>query len=139
MGASVDYKRVTGVYAIEVKELKKVYVGQSVNAPNRMRQHKSVLQNGKSKNKELQADWNAGHKFDFILLEECYNKDLLKKETDRTRQYVKDGWYVYNVCIVSETVIVNIPPEHKDFVYALLKAIDSGSVTKEQVINIFKL
>lgn len=138
MGSSVDYKRVTGIYAIEVKELKKVYIGQSVNAPNRMRQHKSVLQNGRSKNRELQADWNAGHKFDFILLEECYNKDLLRKETDRTRQYVKEGWYVYNVCIISDTVIANIPTEHKDFVIKLLKAIDSGKISKGMLERIIE-
>lgn len=137
MGRSVDYKRTTGIYAIEVKEKNMVYVGQSVDVPTRIRQHKSVLKAGRCKNREMQTDWDKGYQFEFKLIEECYNKDLLFKETKHTRQYVRDGWGVYNVCIVSETVIANIPTQHKDFVLELLKAIDSGVVQKERIRSLY--
>jgi hypothetical protein len=135
MGSSIDTKRVTGIYAIEVPSLKKVYVGQSVDVSNRLRQHRSILKRGACKNKEMQEDWdNFGNDFVFKMLEKTYQVNLKKRETEHTRQYSREGWYVYNVCIVSETVIANLPVEHKDFVHELLKAIDSGRVSKEEII-----
>lgn len=138
MGASVDYKRITGVYAIEVLALKRVYVGQSVDVPNRIRQHRSVLSRGVAGNKEIQADWDSGTPFEFKLLETCYNVDLLKKETEYTLRYAKEGWRVYNSCLVSTTAFTNIPAIHQAFVYEIVNAIDSGKVTKEQIKALYK-
>lgn len=137
-GMVVDYKRVTGVYAIEVPKLKKVYVGQSVNAPNRMRQHKSVLSKGKAGNREIQEDWDSGAVFEFKFLEECYNKDLLAKETEHTLRYARCGWKVYNSCLVSTTTITNVPAIHQTFVLELVMALDTGRVTKEQITALYK-
>jgi len=47
-----------GVYVIEVGKLNKVYVGSSLNADNRIYQHRSVLKCQKCQNEEMQDDWN---------------------------------------------------------------------------------
>lgn len=71
-----------GIYKIENLVNRKIYIGQSVNIPQRWAEHKANLRNNKHENKHLQNAWNKYHEenFDFSVLEECSENELDEKE-----------------------------------------------------------
>lgn len=68
----------TGIYYIECKKARKVYVGQSNDIERRWKQHRSELSRRKRYyNIELQKDWRKfKHDFNFGVLQECEESQL---------------------------------------------------------------
>lgn len=92
-------KRITGIYIIQNKITKKIYVGQSVNIKRRWGDHKSQLKNNKHHNDYLQRSWNvhSEDEFDFIILEECKKHELDEKEEAYVSKYQSNNYkYGYN-------------------------------------------
>jgi group I intron endonuclease len=61
----------TGIYIIQNKKNKKVYVGSGVDIKRRWREHKKLLRKNKHHSPRLQHSWNkyGEENFQFILLE----------------------------------------------------------------------
>jgi len=118
-----------GVYIIEVGKLNKVYVGSSLNADNRIYQHRSVLKCQKCQNEEMQDDWNL-HYDHFVFSKVCEAdvSNLRAKETEICREYLSKGWSLYNKVISVETNIMNIPKEYIPLVKKLINAIERKKI-----------
>lgn len=88
----------SGIYVIFNKFNRKVYVGQSANLQERLRQHQIALMNNKHPNKELQADYNkCPGDFEFTIILTCYLSQLNYYEKDFIRKYRSDDpRYGYN-------------------------------------------
>jgi hypothetical protein len=69
-----------GVYALVNRANGKMYVGSSKNFYNRIKMHKSSLGSNNHYSRELQEDYNAGHKIDFVILEWCEPANLIHIE-----------------------------------------------------------
>lgn len=88
----------SGIYLISDTIHDRVYVGQSVNVPQRLCIHKALLKRGVHKNVYLQRSYNKcnGDGFKFIVLEYCPTEKLDEREkawiesfqsTDRDKGY----------------------------------------------------
>lgn len=77
-------KKTCGIYVITNQVNGKVYVGKSIDVPNRWRQHKWDLNKNKHGNAYLQNAWNkyGAENFSFELLEECEEEILHLKEME---------------------------------------------------------
>ena len=75
-------KKITGIYMILNQESHKAYIGQSTDIRKRLFRHSELLNEGKSKNKSLQSDWNklGAKAFTFHILEECSTHSLSERE-----------------------------------------------------------
>lgn len=119
-----------GVYALECRELNKVYVGSSVDVINRFAQHRVVLRSGKARNKELQKDWISHESgFEFKKLGEFYRNSLRDHETELCKEYLKNGWGLYNEVITVETNIINVPKIYIPLVKLLIRHLESGKIS----------
>ena len=78
-----------GVYCIRNIINNKVYIGQSVNIKRRWKKHRSELNRNTHNNKQLQNAWNAygEESFEFVVLEECEEKDLDRIEIYYIKKY----------------------------------------------------
>lgn len=84
-----------GIYKIENRVNKKIYVGSSANTRNRMNIHFEQLRKGKHPNRHLQCSFNKYGKenFSFVILETCHPEKLLERE-----QYYMDKLHPeYNI------------------------------------------
>lgn len=72
----------SGIYKILNTKTNKFYIGSAINLKERRRLHFLVLANNNHCNIHLQRSYNkhSGWFFDFIILEYCENKDLIKCE-----------------------------------------------------------
>ena len=57
-----------GVYMIENRSNKKVYIGSSANIERRLLDHRRALRKGMHTNKALQEDFNRRHTFQVYVL-----------------------------------------------------------------------
>lgn len=123
--------RVSGIYAIEIPHLKIAYIGQSTSIGNRWRQHRHILNKGKSENLRLQEAWNK-HKehFEFVILKECTNDILLELEKDTIRDYISRGWNLLNSPIVTG---IFVPEQYQQTIKRLLSLLSKGAITIEQL------
>ena len=81
---NVDMRKKSGIYEIKCQADNKTIVGSSVNLYLRSCQHVSDLRKNIHKNPHLQSAWNkyGESNFEFIVLEECSQEQLLKKEDE---------------------------------------------------------
>ena len=59
---------IAGVYLIRNRKTGMVYIGSSGDVIKRIASHRYALKNGNHPNRLLQADYDAGHHFDYELL-----------------------------------------------------------------------
>lgn len=78
----MENSQVCGVYVIYNKKTHKRYIGSSKDIFFRLRVHFSKLKNNKHVNEHLQSAYNkyGAESFDFNILEECLQLELLNKE-----------------------------------------------------------
>lgn len=90
--------KISGIYAIVNTVNGKRYVGSSQEIDYRFRKHKSALRSNRHHNPHLQSAWNKYGEscFDFIILEECEEELLLKRE-----QAYLDVGCEYNIAVVA--------------------------------------
>ena len=71
-----------GIYAIINQENGHRYIGSSHNISNRWYQHRTALRGGTHGNKHLQRAWDkyGENKFDFAILLECSQDELIENE-----------------------------------------------------------
>jgi len=83
-----------GIYAIKNKINDKMYIGQSICIEKRFIRHKCNLKNKKHKNIHLQNSYNKYgiENFEYIIIEECEEKDLSKKE----QKWINSTKEIYN-------------------------------------------
>lgn len=81
--------KISGIYKIENKTNKKIYIGQTINFKHRKSQHFSNLRSGCHKNPYLQNAFNKHGNDVFIieLLEECHLNDLDELEMKYIAKY----------------------------------------------------
>ena len=85
-----EAKYVTGVYRIVNKLNNKMYIGSSRNIGSRWYSHINMLNGNKHHSKGLQNDWNEINNcdmFEFKIVQECEEKDLLKIEQHYIDEY----------------------------------------------------
>lgn len=91
---------ITGVYMIENKRHRKVYVGSAAqNFDSRWQSHRNALIRGKHFNRHLQSAWDkyGGNAFRFVILERCRPSRCLKREQHWIDWYKSyDNKYGYN-------------------------------------------
>jgi group I intron endonuclease len=76
-------EKVCCIYGIKNKTDNKIYIGQTINLENRIKDHMKRLSNEKHWNNYLQRAWDkhGEENFEFIVLEECEeNKDILNEK-----------------------------------------------------------
>lgn len=98
-----------GVYSITNRTNGKVYVGSSTRLLERLKQHERTLIEGKHFCKAMQEDYDAGHHFQFDILESfvtkstypygefrrVYNLDDLEKKYIELYDCVKSGYNTF--------------------------------------------
>ena len=79
---NIDTNMTIGIYKIENKINKKIYVGQSINIEKRWKEHKYLLTINKHHNKHLQNAWNKYQEKNFVfsIIEECNQNFLNDRE-----------------------------------------------------------
>lgn len=92
-----------GIYLIENKKNKKIYVGQSSCLPQRFNEHKYKLRKNKHGNSHLQAAWNkyGEESFEFSILLLCPLERLNINE-QTAKDYFEKTVGVYNQGIIVE-------------------------------------
>ena len=90
-----------GIYRIKNKTNGAVYIGQAINIRSRISHHKSLLKKGKHTNKLLQEDWNlfGEEAFTVKTIKKVSKYNLTKHERAVMRQYIEDGFFIYNASI----------------------------------------
>lgn len=91
-----------GIYGIRNIVNNKIYIGSSNDIKRRFRKHRTELNKRKHSNKHLEASYHkyGKDKFDFVILEICERKDLIKKECFYIEQSKSlDPLYGYNLRI----------------------------------------
>lgn len=75
-------EKIIGVYKILNKVNNKLYVGSSTFVQSRLRLHKSHLRKNEHVNKHLQSSFNKYgiENFQFLLIEECEESNLIERE-----------------------------------------------------------
>lgn len=125
--------KLCGVYALEVPEMKCVYIGQSKNIQSRWSQHRWTLNKGTCEVKELQDAW-IKHKdmFQFKVLEltDC---NMLEKEKAYAEQYVKNGYTLFNNYFHINPQNILISDQHTPIVTKLLRLITKGRLNVNEL------
>lgn len=82
-----------GIYKITCKVTNKIYIGSSNNIEKRWNEHIWELNNNRHSNKHLLKAWHkyGSKEFEFSIIEECEEDDLLIRE-----QYYLDYYKSYN-------------------------------------------
>lgn len=129
-----------GIYRIVNEGLKTVYIGQSINVPTRIRQHKHMLKGGLygtkgDKMKALQDDYNRFglEAFKFEQIHACEPDDLLEWETYYCKLYHDEGYALYNHFINTEMTGIFCPDAFKPTIEKLINFLDKGRIQIEQL------
>lgn len=95
----LDMASISGIYAIVNKTNGNQYIGSSWNVGYRWKQHLSLLRKGKHHSTHLQHAWDlyGEDMFDFVVLVECDNSELIKLE----QSYIDSFCPVYNICVTA--------------------------------------
>lgn len=95
-------EKISGIYKIENTINKKLYIGSSYNIKLRWYKHKYQLKNNKHPNKHLQYAINKYKLeiFNFEIIEECLESELLKREQYYIDFY-KNKNTLYNVDLIA--------------------------------------
>lgn len=99
-------KKIIGIYGIQHKISKLIYIGSSRNVVNRWRRHKWMLRLAKHSNPYLQNAWNkcGEEAFEFIILEEVVSlENLFVRERywmDFYKSYLDN--YGYNAKLITK-------------------------------------
>jgi len=129
----------TGVYVIVNKDIKAVYVGQSINLNGRIKNHKSLLNQGKHSISELQKDYEAFKEgFEFKIIEHSEDDtDLLKLETQNISDYKRKGYKLYNTIHDTENPLAHMvicqQKEHQKILERINKLLKTGKITIAQL------
>ena len=102
--------KISGLYKIVNKTNGKFYVGSTTNIIERFYNHRSQLNRNIHDNLYLQRSWNKYGKdnFDFIILKECEEKDLITEEQkELNTHFGKD--YCYNLSPSADVSMRGIP------------------------------
>ncbi len=73
-------ERISGVYALIARSGSGVYVGSSCRALHRIDGHLTELSHGTHYSSAMQTAWNAGERFDAVILEQCDRTQCPKRE-----------------------------------------------------------
>lgn len=94
-----------GIYKIQSKINNKYYIGSSINITKRWKEHKYELINNRHSNSHLQNFVNKYglDNLEFIVLEECSDKDLIIKE----QNYLDKLENSFNICISAKAPMYN--------------------------------
>ncbi len=92
--AYLQAKRPMGVYRISNSQNNKVYIGFSIDIPARFNRHKSELNFGSHRNKELQELWNSFGEaaFEFEILDVLDNKENTQASPNEELQVLAEMW-----------------------------------------------
>ena len=87
-----------GVYAIIFPAVHAIYIGSTIaDIHTRFRVHRKALSAGKHDNVEMQRLFSSGEKAEFVVLEECDDKDKVRElEQYYIDTYTRDGWKICN-------------------------------------------
>lgn len=127
-----------GIYACICESAQSVYIGQSKCMSNRWRNHLMNLRKNNYKNtsSQWQTDFNklGETEFKFKVLENCDIIDLLNLETSYIKQYVRDGWFLYNDRLVTnEHNWLSCKDEYVSTLKKLIRALDKGQMSIEHI------
>jgi hypothetical protein len=87
-----------GVYCIVCTRIKAVFVGRSRNLSGRLKNHRSLLRNGRHPVKKFQEDWDVFlDDFEFVEEELGDVGLLVAAEESKVRHYLSLGYMVYNL------------------------------------------
>lgn len=91
-------EKISGIYKITNNITNKFYIGSSDDIYKRWYHHKRTLNNGTHANRYLQASWNkyGSEAFEFGIIEQCEESELLKKEQNYIEEYYNSG-ILYNI------------------------------------------
>lgn len=78
----VIFASMIGIYSITCLVNNKIYIGSSINIPDRLMDHKTKLNKNKHKNSHLQRSFNKHGigNFKFNIVEECSRETILERE-----------------------------------------------------------
>lgn len=128
-----------GIYAIVCDELKRAYVGKSKNIPSRIRNHKSVLRARTyrgGKMWQLQEDWDRLGEGAFVFKQLCECGDgvnLYEQETIYCKEFLDEGYDMYNVFVNTELSMVNCPEKYADIIRNVIDVLDKGVISPMQL------
>lgn len=115
-----------GIYKILNKINNKFYIGSSINIKRRWMHHKTYLNGGYHINKHLQNAWNKFgiENFEFLILEETSEEELLAKEQYYLDLYKNKKEQIYNFSCVAGSPMKDM--KHSQETIATLKQKLSG-------------
>jgi len=113
-----------GIYKIENKVNKMIYIGSTTNFDNRKRKHIDDLKNGAHCNFKLQNDYDkyGENNFNFFFFNMVENRDSLEREEeDEINAYLKimGREYIYNINLTPSIDFKDI--DRKEFNYQMVK------------------
>ena len=85
-----------GVYAILNTNNNKIYIGSSRNIKERLYNHKTLLNHGKNKVKEMQDDYNKGNKFIAYVISPVRVRDEKYLKYDDLRYFERKAIEKFN-------------------------------------------
>jgi len=87
-------KKISGIYLIRNKVNDRVYVGHSNNIKKRWSSHRSLLKRNLHPSKEVQDEYNNQviEDFEYLIIEECLQRDLLSLEKKWKDHYEKNTY-----------------------------------------------
>jgi group I intron endonuclease len=129
----------SGVYVIRCSN-GKVYVGSSANIERRWREHRNLLEKGKSPHRHLQSAWRkyGAANFEWGVLEFCETSHLLYREQvylDLLRSY--EGNFGYNTCVIPNSQLgIKRSEELKAKQSAMMKAVMACPEMRAKIIGV---
>jgi group I intron endonuclease len=123
-----------GIYKIECKVTKSIYIGQSKNIPARIKHHKTALNSilYKDRYPNMQGDFYEYGEENFIFeaIHNCDDYELLMWETTYIEHYLNEGFTVYNhILDTTDANLVNCPGKFTDIIKRLVKQLEIGKIT----------
>lgn len=132
----VYYDSNIGTYCVLCKSTNTVYIGQSKNIPSRIKAHKSALRRGDYSNntkglQKMQRDYKKYgiHDFVFTQIAQCEEDELYDVETEAIKQYLENGFEIYNYFVNTKVSGMFCPPYLVDVMTRAIKLIEDGRLS----------